>query len=259
MLGLSATPDRKDGLRKVFEWYIGPMVYKTEEKNKDYIETRIYEYYNDTLPYRKLEITYMKKPCLPKMINNISECTDRLEFINALVKTEHALGRKILILGDRREYLNTVEKWCHSNIYDGVAGQYVGGMKPSELRDSQEKDIILGTFSMASEGMDIPKLNTIVLASPRSDVVQSVGRILREKADVRKFHPLVIDIKDTHPNMEVFQRQCQKRIAYYKKSNHDIHLYKVDGTKEKIIKGRRKRNEKLVNELDITTCLISDD
>ena len=193
------------------------------------------------------------------MINNISECTDRLEFINALVKKEHALGRKILILGDRREYLNTVEKWCHSNIYDGVAGQYVGGMKPSELRDSQEKDIILGTFSMASEGMDIPKLNTIVLASPRSDVVQSVGRILREKADVRKFHPLVIDIKDTHPNMEVFQRQCQKRIAYYKKSNHDIHLYKVDGTKEKIIKGRRKRNEKLVNELDITTCLISDD
>ena len=86
-----------------------------------------------------------------------------------------------------------------------------------------------------------------------------MGRILREKADVRKFHPLVIDIKDTHPNMEVFQRQCQKRITYYKKSNHDIHLYKVDGTKEKIEKGRRKRNEKLVNELDITTCLISDD
>ena len=52
MLGLSATPDRKDGLRRVFEWYIGPMVYKTEEKNKDYIETRIYEYYNDSLPYR---------------------------------------------------------------------------------------------------------------------------------------------------------------------------------------------------------------
>ena len=49
---------------------------------------------------------------------------------------------------------------------------------------------------MASEGMDIPKLNTIILSSPKSDVVQSVGRILREKADVRKFHPLVIDIKD---------------------------------------------------------------
>ena len=40
---------------------------------------------------------------------------------------------------------------------------------------------------MASEGMDIPKLNTIVLASPKSDVDKSVGRILREKANVRKF------------------------------------------------------------------------
>ena len=43
-LGLSATPDRKDGLRKVFEWYIGPIVYMTKDKNMDYIETRIQEY-----------------------------------------------------------------------------------------------------------------------------------------------------------------------------------------------------------------------
>ncbi len=40
MLGLSATPNRKDGLRKVFEWFIGPFVYSTNEKNTDYIETR---------------------------------------------------------------------------------------------------------------------------------------------------------------------------------------------------------------------------
>ena len=51
---------------------------------------------------------------------------------------------------------------------------------------------------MAAEGMDIPKLNTIILASPKSDVVQAVGRIMREKANVRKFHPLIIDINDTH-------------------------------------------------------------
>ena len=126
-------------------------------------------------------------------------------------------------------------------------------MKPSELRDSQEKDIILGTFSMASEGMDIPKLNTIVLASPRSDVVQSVGRILREKANVRKFHPLVIDIKDTHPNMVIFGKQCEKRLRYYKKSNHDIYLYKQDGTKEKIEK-RKTKKQKPVYE--INECLL---
>ena len=37
MLGLSATPDRKDGLRKVFEWFIGPIVYMTKEKNHEFM------------------------------------------------------------------------------------------------------------------------------------------------------------------------------------------------------------------------------
>jgi superfamily II DNA or RNA helicase len=253
MLGLSATPNRKDGLRKVFEWYIGPMVYTTKEKNTDYIETRIYEFYNDKESYCKEEVLYNGKQCMPRMINNLCESEERFMFIINLVKEEFNKGRKILILSDRRGYLDDTKKYLNENLKKSCSGLYVGGMKPNELRDSQEKDIILGTFSMASEGMDIPKLNTIVLASPKSDVVQSVGRILREKADVRKFHPLVIDIKDTHPNMILFSKQCDKRVTYYKKSNHDIYLYKTDGSKEKIEK-RKSKKEKPVYE--ITECLL---
>jgi len=260
MLGLSATPDRKDGLRKVFEWYIGPMVFSSKnEVNKDFIETRIYEYTNEEdTQYSKIDKIHTKngpKPCMPKMINNISDCIHRNDFINELIKTEYMIGRKILVLGDRREYLNRTEKWIKENIGPNVVGQYVGGMKPAELRDSQEKDIILGTYSMASEGMDIPKLNTIVLASPKSDVVQSVGRILREKASVRKFHPLVIDFIDTHPNLSVFSKQCDKRITYYKKCNHEIHKYHMDGSQTKIEK-RKSRKKKELHEINI--CLIED-
>ena len=259
MLGLSATPDRKDGLRKVFEWYIGPMVYSSKsDKNIDYIETRIYEYMNDDYQYSKIDKIHTKngpKPCMPRMINNISDCIHRNLFINDLIKTEYNIGRKILVLGDRREYLNRTEKWIKENIDPNIVGQYVGGMKPSELRDSQEKDIILGTYSMASEGMDIPKLNTIVLASPKSDVVQSVGRILREKADVRKFHPLIIDFSDIHPNLSVFSKQCDKRISFYKKNNYEIHVYKMDGSKEKLEK-RKSKKKKEIHE--IKECLILD-
>ena len=257
MLGLSATPDRKDGLRKVFEWFIGPMVYSSKtDVNKDFIETRIYEYDNQNdKVYNKLELGYNKKPCMPRMINNISDCIHRNNFINELVKTEYMTGRKILILGDRREYLNRTEKWIKDNIDPNVVGQYVGGMKPAELRDSQEKDIILGTYSMASEGMDIPKLNTIFLASPKSDVVQSVGRILREKASVRKFHPLVVDFLDIHPNLSVFSKQCDKRISFYKKNNHQITVYKTDGSKEKLEK-RKSRKKKEIHEINV--CLIED-
>jgi superfamily II DNA or RNA helicase len=255
MLGLSATPNRKDGLRKVFEWYIGPLLYTTTEKNTDYIETRIYEYYNENEKYSKNEILYNGKQCLPRMINNICEFKDRCNFINQILKEQYDLGRKILILSDRRGYLDETKKWANKKIKENCAGLYVGGMKPNELRDSQEKDIILGTFSMASEGMDIPKLNTIILSSPKSDVVQSVGRILREKADVRKFHPLVIDIKDTHPNLSIFNKQCDKRIKYYKKSNYDIYLYKTDGSKEKIEK-RKSKKDKNIENIILEECLL---
>jgi superfamily II DNA or RNA helicase len=239
-LGLSATPNRKDGLRKVFEWYIGPMVYQTTDKNQDHIETRIHEYTSEELAYCKEELSSYGKPCYPRMINNVCAFPPRQAFLQDLIQKEHALGRKILVLSDRRKHLDDTMAYLNATIHETVAGLYVGGMKPHELRDSQGRDIILGTFSMASEGMDIPKLNTIVLASPKSDVVQSVGRILREKADVRQFHPLVIDLKDCHPNLGFFEKQCSKRMTYYKQQNHQISLISVDGVISKVEKRVRK-------------------
>lgn len=241
MLGLSATPNRKDGLRKVFEWYLGDIVYQTKEKNKDYIEVKVYEYSHESIDYNKEELLYNGKQCIPRMINNICSFEPRFHFINSLLQDLHKEGRKILILSDRREYLNNTMNWINEHICP--SGLYVGGMKPYELRESQEKDIILGTFSMASEGMDIPKLNTIILASPKSDVVQSVGRIMREKADKREFHPLIIDIRDSHPNLKVFEKQSDKRITFYKKQNYDIHLHNLDGSVEKIEKRKKKKKQ----------------
>jgi superfamily II DNA or RNA helicase len=94
-------------------------------------------------------------------------------------------------------------------------GFYIGGMKESELKKSESKTIILATFSMAAEALDIKSLTSLLLASPKSDIVQAVGRILREKHS----KPLVIDIIDGH---EVFQNQFKKRRAFYNQKNYRI-------------------------------------
>ena len=168
-----------------------------------------------------------------------------------MTKDNYELGRKVLILSDRRAHLDMM---LENLLEQGIpSGLYVGGMKPFDLHESQEKDVILGTFSMASEGMDIPKLNTIILASPKSDVVQSVGRIMREKANVRKFHPLIIDINDTHPNFQTFKRQCIKRINFYKQQKYKIMIHKQDGTIEEY-----KKPKKVKEFHEIDECLILD-
>jgi superfamily II DNA or RNA helicase len=252
MLGLSATPKRKDGLRWVFESFIGPIVYMTKDIETDGVEVNVMDYYSDDPLYSNECLTYLKKPCLPKIINNVCGHMPRTEMILGLAKANYDMGRKVIILSDRRAHLDLM---LESLLKDDIpSGLYVGGMKPFALHESQEKDVILGTYSMAAEGMDIPKLNTIILASPKSDVVQAVGRIMREKANVRKFHPLIIDINDTHPNFGTFKRQCQKRITFYNQQKYKIMLHKVEGTVEEYQKVRKAR--KIAKK---GVCLIEDD
>ena len=255
MLGLSATPNRKDGLRRVFEWYIGNMVYISKDIDlEDTIDVNVMEYYDDTESYCRQELTYMKKPCCPKIINNVCSHQARTLQICNHIRELYTLKRRILILSDRRGHLDDIFKWCNENVCP--SGLYVGGMKPHELRLSQEKDIILGTFSMAAEGMDIPKLNTIILASPKSDVVQAVGRILREKPGVRTHNPLIIDYVDTHENFGIFKRQYAKRLAFYKKMQYNIKLHKSNGEIEDVKKSKRGRKKKEEVTIYETDCLF---
>ena len=243
MLGLSATPKRKDGLSKVFEWFMGNIVYLQKKKNEDYAEVQLIECKFNDVNYNKEELNFRKDPCMPKMINNICNYLPRTELIKDIIIKHHSEGRNILILSDRREHLNLL-----FNLLKGYSvGFYVGGMKPDELRDSQGKDILLATFSMASEGMDIPKLNTVILSSPKSDVEQSVGRVFRQKACDRNFHPLIIDIQDT---FSLFKKQCEKRVNFYHKSNFTIFK-----DKEQIIKKRKQKKE---NKKILEFSLIDD-
>jgi superfamily II DNA or RNA helicase len=230
MLGLSATPKRKDGLSKVFEWYMGDIVYLQKSKNEDYVEVQLIECKSTDEKYNKEELNFRKEACMPRMINNICEYFPRCELVRDLIKKYNHEKRSILILSDRRGHLEVLYKML--NAYS--RGYYVGGMKPEELRESQEKEIILATFSMASEGMDIPKLNTVILASPKSDVEQSVGRIFRQKECDRIFHPLIIDIQD---NFSTFTKQCDKRVKFYQKNNYTIFK---DGEEIKKVRKQKK-------------------
>ena len=97
-------------------------------------------------------------------------------------------------------------------------------MKQSALELSTKKLAILATYQMAAEGLDIATIDTIVLATPKTDIEQAVGRIRPKTGDSERNTPLVIDIVD---EFSIFENQAFKRLAFYKKKNYEITTTKV--------------------------------
>ena len=224
MCGLSATPKRDDGLSKVFEYYLGPIVYKLDRKGGDNVRVNVININSNVEDYTREELTNYGKVCMSKMINNICEYRKRTLMIVSIVLDMVEVGRKIIILSDRRGHLKDFYDMI-SECGKGTVGYYVGGMKPQDRKASESCDVILGTYSMASEGMDIPTLDSIVFASPKSNIVQAIGRVLRKKHLERP--ALVYDIVD---NFSSFYRQGIKRRRFYKRCKYPIFSVTVDDT-----------------------------
>ena len=224
MLGLSATPTRDDGLTKVFEWYIGKPVYweKQREADPDVIVRRV-DFDSEDPAYREEPVDYQGEIVLARLLTQVIECEGRNEKIDEImaevVKEEK---RRILVLSERISHLQRIEKGLPKGI---SVGYYIGGMKEDIREDgARTAQVLLGTYAMASEAMNIKTLNTMVMVSPRKKIEQSTGRILRTRKDEREIQPLIIDIVDSH---SVYQGQWMKRRAYYKKC-----AYKIEGEKE---------------------------
>jgi len=85
-------------------------------------------------------------------------------------------------------------------------------MEEKDLQIAATRHLILATFQMAQEGLDIPDLDTLFLVTPKGDVVQAVGRILR-KHDGKKA-PMVIDILDN--DIPLCVSLAKKRAKQYR-------------------------------------------
>lgn len=242
-IGLTATPKRKDGLTKVFKWFLGDIAFESE-KRTDVLQVRFKEYYSENPKYSKEYMMFNGKPNISRMINSICEYQPRVEFIVKMLSD--VLGeeaeRRVLLLSDRRNHLHLLhESLTSAGISSGF---YYGGLSASQLKESESKQILLATFQYASEGFDMKGLDTLVLASPKSDVVQVAGRILRDKPEDRKHIPLILDIVDDFAG---FPNQGAKRHKYYKSCKYEI-LDSPFGSKAK------KKNEVC---LPVGQCIIS--
>ena len=230
ILGLSATLNRKDGMRRVFEYYIGKSVYTLKNKELCDVIVQVHKYFETHIDYSTVKLMWNGKENGAGMINNICTFRPRTEYMISVLKDilSKEPERRVLILSERRNQLKDIEQFIvEHNIANSSYGYYVGGMKQTDLALSAEKQIILATYQLASEGFNVPSLNTIIFASPISDIQQSIGRILREIPEKRKYTPLCIDIFD---DFSIFKRKGASRLKFYNSNKYNVSFY-VDNEK----------------------------
>jgi superfamily II DNA or RNA helicase len=150
------------------------------------------------------------------MISKLCEYNRRSEFILKVITDmfQENPSQQIMVLAHNKnilKYLHDAIK--HRNI--ATVGYYIGGMKEKALKETESKMVVIATYAMAAEALDIKTLTTLIMATPKTDIEQSVGRILREKHS----SPIVVDIVDSH---NTFKNQWRKRKTFYKKENYKI-------------------------------------
>ena len=181
------------------------------------------KYEVDDEEFNEVKTDFRGNPAYSSMISKLCEYNRRSEFILKVLSNmlETNPNQQIMILAHNKNVLKYLhDAIAHRNI--ATVGYYVGGMKEAALKETESKKVVIATYSMAAEALDIKTLTTLIMATPKTDIEQSVGRILREKHS----SPVVVDIIDSH---ELFQNQWRKRKTFYKKENYKI-IYTTSGT-----------------------------
>ena len=219
ILGLSATMNRKDGTSFVFKMFLGDVVFKGKRTEKLSVEVRAIEYKANDDEFNHVITDFRGNTSYSSMITKLCDYNHRSEFILRILVDllRENENQQIMILAHNKNLLKYLfDAIKHRNIADSSVGYYIGGMKEMALKETETKKVVIATYAMASEGLDIKTLTTLIMATPKTDIEQSVGRILREK---NENGPLVVDIIDSH---EPFKNQWKKRKAFYMKEKYKI-------------------------------------
>lgn len=264
MLGISATVDRKDQLTKVLFMFIGEKIYSEKRNSDDDVCVRAINYVSTDNEFNEVEYDFRGSPKYSTMISKLCEFGPRSDFIVRVIGDliQENPDNQIMILCHNRSLLTYLHDAIEHKKIASV-GYYVGGMKQCDLQETEGKQIVLATYAMAAEALDIKTLSSLVMVTPKTDITQSVGRILRVKHE----NPIIVDIVDSH---DLFQNQWKQRRTFYKKSNYRIRQtdsnkytnmcldWKTDKTWTRVFEPKKMNEEtpKCLEDAPIRKCLI---
>ena len=217
LLGLTATPFRKDKLQKLMFLYMGEIIHRidpdkisSELKGVDSIlEIRHTDFYP----------TFEKINKYKKIIEALTEDENRNDLIVRDIIGEYSLDKSILVLTGRKGHCLEISQRLGQKVKHSVlTGNLSQKVRREILRDYKDKKtrVLIATGQLIGEGIDLPFLNTLFLVFPTSSktkLIQYIGRVQRKNKG--KSISKVYDYYDQY--VSVLNIMFQKRKKIYKK------------------------------------------
>ena len=234
-IGLSATPERLDGMTKIINWFCGDILYKLKRNCTYKVLVKKIYYTSTKNDFKELLKKYNGRmtPDTIKMKTNLINIETRNNLIIDVINILKLKGRKIFIFSERVEHLISLKEQIdeyikvneEQHIY--TTAFYMGSTKKSERKHAElNGDIIFATLKLAEEGLDISRLDTIIFTMPiKQDktLTQCIGRILRiDKFEDLMNIPLIVDISD---ELSCFKIWDKARNYVYDREDYFVQNY----------------------------------
>ena len=216
VLGLTATPKRKDGHHPIIAMQCGPLLSAATDSEPGDDLGRAVVIRDTSFVYP----AQVEKPAIHELYQALVENSDRNKLIVSDVEEAVTRGRCPLLLTERVEHIEIFDKLLEACPYPRVI--FKGGMGKKqreaamqELRASDARRIIIATGRYIGEGFDDSRLDTLFLALPISwsgTLQQYVGRLHR--AHGGKSNVTVYDYVDA--SVPMLQRMFKRRVRGYR-------------------------------------------
>ena len=228
ILGLTATPNRKDGLQKILFLQCGPIRHRIDlDHSEEQSRTVFVREFSLGLPAEKDRLP------IHQIWEHLIQSGERNRAIASDVSSALKEQRFCALLSDRKEHLNALEsllreKWPEESVYriDGSTNQKLRTAILGNLRARAAEErpfVLLATASLLGEGFDMPELDTLFLTMPisfKGRLIQYAGRLHRfseKKKSVRIYDYVEPD----HP---LTAQMYRKRTTAYREMGYSIQI-----------------------------------
>lgn len=240
-LGMSADPDRSDGLEDIVYWTFGSTAYRLHRKTRTKATVCIYRYpalyserrYCDFA--RGLDGNWEQSDPNPMKYDKLlMSDTQRNKWIVEQIVEARRKGRCILVFSKRRPHCQALyEMFRHEVENDQAlkgtnAALLLGGATTKKAKkaniEALTADVMFSTYAYAKDAMDAIQLDTLLFATPPGNPLQPIGR-LRDINAHEKQPMLVIDIYEPNPYSE---ERLDRRESLYRSLGHPIRRFGRD-------------------------------